>query len=43
MLQFGSFDEREDGECNGIGFVTIFKIFASEDTLLFGKISFDRV
>ena len=42
-MGFGSPDGGDYGENNGVGFVEISKIFASQIAHSFGKISFDRV
>ena len=36
-MEFGSLAGGDDGEYSGKGFVVIFKIFAMQDSLLFGN------
>ena len=42
-MEFGSLDDRNDWEYNSVGFVEISGIFAMQDEIVYGAISFDRV
>ena len=42
-MEVNLFVGGEDGECNGVSFVDVSKLFATHDTFIFGTISFDRV
>ena len=41
-MEFGSFDDVDDKN-NGVGFVMICKIFATQDNVLHEAVSFERV
>ena len=42
-IEFGSFGGEKERKHTGVGFVEISKIFATQGTLFFGMMSFERV
>ena len=42
-VKIGLLDGRENGEHNGVGFVGIYQIKATQGAVFFGKHPFDRV
>ena len=42
-MKFTLLDGGEDGEYNTVGFVEIYKIFATHGTVFFGRVLLDKV